>query len=284
MRLADRIAHLVVQRPKTLVAATLLLVGICVWIVSAHQRFDSEVLNLLPKGSPEVQGLKVVNSEFREGSQLIFALRGEPAVIAEFQDQFVEALRAEPWVTRVLAGSPLESPQEIAALQNFVPQLLLNLPDEQFEKAVQALDPAALSARVRRLKADFEAGSPRAEMETTVDPIGIVFPALAPVAGTFKKTDTMASMDGTLHIFPVVTNQPSLGQADCRATMVKVEEFKQRVLASVIGEKPEILVTGRTAYVAQIASSMERDVSLTSTLSFIGSRFRIAWKNASRSS
>jgi predicted RND superfamily exporter protein len=271
MSLADRVAYLVVQRPKTLVAATLLVIGLSFWILSAHQRFDSEVLNLLPKGSPEVQGLKIFNADFRQGRELIFALKGDANVVADFEDEFVESLRKEPWVQRIFAGSPMESPDEIAALQTLVPQLLLNLPDEYFGEVVTALSPAALTGRVRRLKAEIEAGSPKADMETNVDPLGLVTKAMRPMAGVYgmEKGQSLSSADGTLHLIPVVTNQDSLGQAECRATMAQVEEFKRRVLASGSGPKPEILVTGRTPYVAQIASSMEVDVSVTSSISFV---------------
>src|SRR4051812_143513 len=100
MKWADWVAHLVVKRPKTLIAVTLLVVGVSAWIISAHQRFDSEVLNLLPKGSPEVKGLRIFNADFRQGTELIFALQGPPEVIAEFEEQFVDELRAQPWVKR----------------------------------------------------------------------------------------------------------------------------------------------------------------------------------------
>lgn len=271
MSLADRVAYLVVQRPKTLVAVTLIVVGLCFWILSSHQRFDSEVLNLLPKGSPEVQGLKVFNADFRQGRELIFALKGDPNVVADFEEDFVEQLRKEPWVQRVFAGSPMESPEDIAALQGLVPQLLLNLPDEYFRDIVAGLAPTALSDHVRRMRAEIDAGSPKAEKEMEIDPLGVVFKAMRPMAGAYsmEKGQSLTSEDGTLHLIPVVTNQESLGQAECRATMAQVEDFRRRVLADGTGPKPEILVTGRTPYVAQIASSMEGDVAKTSTISFI---------------
>jgi predicted RND superfamily exporter protein len=136
---------------------------------------------------------------------------------------------------------------------------------------VTARAPAALSERVRRLKAELEAGSPKAEMETNIDPLGLVTKAMRPMAGVYgmEKGQSLSSADGTLHLIPVVTNQESLGQAECRATMAQVEDFKRRILAGGSGPKPEILVTGRTPYVAQIASSMEQDVSVTSTISFV---------------
>ncbi|MHA3770814.1 MMPL family transporter [Verrucomicrobiota bacterium sgz303538] len=270
-RLADRLAYLVVQRPKTVIAATLLFLGACVWILASQSRLDSEVLNLLPQNSEAIQALKVVNSEFRQGRELVFALHGTPDEIADFEDHFVEQLRAEPWVERVFAGSPMESPEEIAALQAIIPQLLLNLDDEAFTPALASLSPQALEERVRRLKTEIESGSPRVEMEANVDPLGVVGKAMRPMTNIYgmEKGQTLASQDGTLKLFPVVTNQPSLSQPDCKAIMTQVEAFRQRIRSEWKGSgaAPEVLVTGRTAYVAQIAESMESDVQVTSTIS-----------------
>jgi hypothetical protein len=110
----------------------------------------------------------------------------------------------------------MESPDEIAALQNLVPQLLLNLPEEDFAGVVSALKPAALTERVARLKAEIESGSPRGDLETTVDPTGLISKAMRPIAGTFgmEKGQSLESEDGTLRLIPVVTNQASLAQAD----------------------------------------------------------------------
>src|SRR5687768_4545972 len=129
---AERTAQFEVHRPGSVVAATLLLIAVCVAIIASRQRLDSEILNLLPRESAAVKALKVFNAEFSQGRELVFALSGEAAAVAEFEEPFVEALRAAPWVERVFAGSPMESPEEIAALQSIIPQLLLNLEDEPF--------------------------------------------------------------------------------------------------------------------------------------------------------
>ncbi len=265
-------AYLVVHRPKWVIGATVLLLAICAWIMASKPRLDSEVLNLLPQESEAVQGLKTVNSDFRQGRELIFALHGDADAIIDFEEYFIEQLRAEPWVQRVFAGSPMESPDEIAALQTIVPQLLLNLDAEAFGSATASLQPEALEKRVQKLKRDIESGSPRVEMEARVDPLGVVGKAMQPMTGIYgmEKGQTLAAEDGTLKLYPVVTNQPSLSQPDCKAIMDQVEVFRERVRKEWTGEKaPEVLVTGRTAYVAQIASSMESDVRITSFISIL---------------
>lgn len=270
--MADRMAYLVVRRPMVVISTTLILLAACIWVVVSKPRLDSEVLNLLPQDSEAVQGLKVLNSEFRQGRELVFALHGDADAVLDFEEYFLEQLRAEPWVQRVFAGSPMESPEEIAALQSIIPQMLLNLEDEAFASALASLSPQALEQRVQRLRAEIESGSPRGDMEAKVDPLGVVGKAMRPMTGIYgmEKGQLLASEDGTLKLYPVVTNQPSLDQADCKAVMDQVEAFRKRVRSEWTGENaPEVLVTGRTAYVAQIASSMESDISITSFISMV---------------
>ncbi|RYD64431.1 MAG: hypothetical protein EOP84_32740, partial [Verrucomicrobiaceae bacterium] len=91
-RLATRMAYLVVHRPRWVIGATVLLLAACIWVLASKPRLDSEVLNLLPQGSEAVQGLKVVNSDFRQGRELVFALDGEADAILDFEEFFIEQL------------------------------------------------------------------------------------------------------------------------------------------------------------------------------------------------
>jgi predicted RND superfamily exporter protein len=268
---ADWIAHLVVNRPRRLIGAAILLLVLCIWVVSTRPRLDSEVLNLLPSQAEPVEALKVFQTELRQGRELIFAVNGDPDTVAEFEEHFIEELRSQPWVERIFTGSPMESPEEISALQAMVPQLLLNLDDASFAAALDSLTPQALQERVRRLRTNLESGSPRAEMEATVDPLGIVGQALKPLAvsGGMEKGQVLGSTDGSMKLYPVVTKQQSLGQAECKALMQQVDEFRARVRTGWGRPAPDVLVTGRAAYVAQIAGSMERDVTITSLVSVI---------------
>ena len=270
--LPERLAHLVVHRSRIIILAALVLLGGCLWLVSSKQRLDSEILNLFPQNTETVRGLKVFNAEFRQGRELLLMLDGSPEAIAEVEEDFLQRLRAQPWVERVFAGSPMEDPEELRALQAIVPQLLLNLDPAAFAKAAQALTPAALEERVTRLKAALESGSPRAELEASVDPLGLVGFALAPMNGdhSMQKGQNLGAEDGSMKLYPVVARQASLSQADCQALMIEVDRFREETRKSWSGKNPpQILVTGRAAYVAQIAASMQRDVLVTSLISMI---------------
>lgn len=269
--LASRIAQLVVRRPVWVIAAVVVLLAGCLWILKKQQRFDSEVLNLLPARFDSVQALKALNNEFTQARELTFALHSTPDSIANFEAHFIESLQKEPWVQRVFAGSPMENPEDLDVLQKLVPPLLLNLDDAAFSEALQELEPATISARMQRLRAEIEANSPRAEIQLATDPLGLLARAMKPMANVsgMEKGQSLGAADGTLRVVPVVTRQPTLSQPDCKALMDQVEDFQRRVRASWEGPAPEIRVTGRAAYVAQISTSMERDVTLTSTVSIL---------------
>jgi predicted RND superfamily exporter protein len=217
--------------------------------------------------------MKSLNSDFVQGRELTFALRGEPELVEEFTDYFAEELRRESWTQRIFASPPIENPDDLASLQGVIPSLLLNLDESALRAALQNLEPAHVSDRIRRLKAEIEAGSARAELTVATDALGLLGKALGPLnaGGDLEKVRSLRSADGRLRIVPVVTNQPSLDQPACAEIMQRVNRFRERVRAEWKGSgpAPEILVTGRTAYVAEIADSMQRDIQLTSTVSIL---------------
>src|SRR5215207_2230279 len=150
-RLSERLAYWIVHRRWVVLTLVALMIAGGVWVVQSRQNFDSEVLNLLPSNTPAVDALRVVNNEFTQARELTFALRGEPETVANFGEHFVAELKKEQWVLRVMAGSPMESPDAVESLQPVVPTLLLNLPDEDFQDALASLQPEAMTARLHRL-------------------------------------------------------------------------------------------------------------------------------------
>jgi hypothetical protein len=124
----------------------------------------------------------------------------------------------------------MESPDDLASLQGVMPALLLNRENGAFRTALQNLEPARVTDRVRRLKAEIEAGSAKAEFTIATDPLGLLGAALGPLnaGGDLEKGPSLTSADGRLQIVPVVTNQESLDQPACAALMEQVNRFKDR--------------------------------------------------------
>jgi len=269
MSLDRTVANFVAHRRGWVWAMTLLLAIGSVLVIVFRGGIASDVLDLLPQRFDSVRTFKVFDREFSQAHELTFALVDEanPEQLDAFTEHFTEMVRREPWAMRVMDRSPIETTEGVQDVQAIAAPLMLNLEPAAFAESVKALEPAAIQARLGKLRAELEAGSPKAEFELEYDPLGIVGPALKPLAGSFGNDQArpLSSPDGTLRLVMVVTNQTDLGAHACQAMMRDVEELKQRVLESWTGEgsAPEMLVTGRTAYVGELSLKMRRDVVST---------------------
>lgn len=248
--------------------AVALIFAVSIFVLITRMKLDTEVLNLLPRGFDSVAGLKVYNRDFAQVRELTFALVAQPEdadALEEFAPQFAEALRAQPWCARVLAGSPLETPAGIHDLQSIAVPLLLNLDPAAFDETISALQPARIQERLLRLREEIEAGSPRPQFELMLDPLGVIAPALRPFSAnsSFEDAQPLTSPDRTMRVFLTVTNQPDIGAFECQKLMEEVNAFRARAHKGWVGGPLEILVTGRSAYVAEISLSMRHDVLIT---------------------
>ncbi len=244
------------------------LAGLSIVVLVTRMKLDTEVLNLLPRGFESVEGLKVYNRDFSQVRELTFALVSKPEDadrLEEFAPVFADALRTQPWCARVLAGSPLETPEGVRDLQTIAVPLVLNLDDAAFEGTLASLQPAQIKERLQRLREEIEAGSPRPQIELTLDPLGVVAPALKPFAinASMEDEQPLTSPDRTMRVFITVTNQKDLGAFECQRLMEEVNAFRARADEGWEGGPLEILVTGRSAYVAEISLSMRHDIVVT---------------------
>ncbi len=268
MPLHSIISRLVTQRRSLVWLGVLILTAVSVLILVTRMKLDTEVLNLLPRGFQSVEGLKVYNRDFAQVRELTFALVSAPEDVEkleEFAPQFADALRAQPWCARVLAGTPIETPEGVRDLQAIAVPLLLNLETRAFDETLALLEPAKIQERLHRLREEIEAGSPRPQFELALDPLGVIAPALKPFAGNaaIEEDQPLASPDRTMRVFLTVTNQPSISAFDCQKLMKEVNAFRARAHEGWEGGPLEILVTGRSAYVAEISLSMRHDIIIT---------------------
>ena len=270
-RVASVLAGWIVRKPLAIGLAGLFLASASVWIIASQNAFDSDILNLLPADNPAVEGLKIFNSEFTQTRELAFLLtwKEPPADPDAYREIFLERLRSQPWVHRLLDAPPLETSGGRKTIHEILVPLLLNLPTDQFADALKDLSPEAIRSRIGRLAAQTAAGSPRARFELENDPVGLAARAAKPVWETVAISETfnLTSADGTAMIIPVITNQSELSAEACRATMRQVRHFIGEVKDELGPEGPDIGVTGRSAYVDEIEESMQRDIATTSLVS-----------------
>ena len=268
MAIHSTIAGLVTQRRGLVWTAVALISAASIAVLIARMKLDTEVLNLLPGGFESVEGLKVYNRDFAQVRDLTFALVSQPADVdklEEFAPQFAERLRAQPWCKRVLAGVPIETAEGVRDLQSIALPLLLNLEPAAFDETIALLQPQKIGERLHRLREELEAGSPRPQIELGLDPLGVIAPALKPFAtnASIEEDQPLASPDRTMRVFLTVTNQPGIGAFDCQQLMRKVKEFQRAAAEGWEGGPLQILVTGRSAYVAEISLSMRHDIIIT---------------------
>ena len=277
MRLHSLIAHLVTRRRGAVWSAIAVICALSVYVLVTRMKLDSEVLNLLPSGFESVEGLKVYNRDFAQVRDLTFALVCQPEdadKLEEFAPQFAQKLREQPWCTRVLSGAPIETPEGIRDLQSIAVPLLLNLEPTAFNETLDLLRPEKIQERLRRLHSELEAGSPRPQIELGLDPLGVIAPALKPFASNsaIEEDQPLTSPDRTMRVFLTVTNQPTIGAIDCQKLMREVKAFQATAHQGWDGGPLQILVTGRSAYVAEISLSMRHDIVVT----LLGSIFLVS--------
>src|SRR3954462_7601127 len=268
MAIHSTIAQLVTRRRGLVWAAVAVICAASIGILILRMKLDTEVLNLLPGGFESVEGLKVYNRDFVQVRDLTFALVCQPNDVdklEEFAPQFAQRLKEQPWCRRVLAGVPIETPEGVHDLQSIALPLLLNLDPPAFDETLALLQPAKIHERLHRLHEEIEAGSPRPQIELGLDPLGVVAPALKPFAGnaSIEEDQPLTASDRTMRVFLTVTNQPGIGAFDCQKLMREVKTFQQAAYAGWDGGPLQILVTGRSAYVAEISLSMRHDIIIT---------------------
>jgi predicted RND superfamily exporter protein len=285
MRISDFIARTMTQRRALIWCGIVVLIAACVAILVSSLQLDAEIFNVLPGKFSSVQGLKIYDRDFEQTRELTFALQSEvndAERLEEFAPVFADRLREQPWCTRVLAGSPMSTPDGIKDLQSIAVPLLLNLEPNAFHATISLLEPGKIRDRLHRLRQEIEAGSPRPEFELSFDPLGLIAPALKPFAEStiIEQEQPLTSPDRTMRVFLVETNQQSLSAFESQRLMRAVDKFRATAAEGWNGGPLQVLVTGRSAFASEISLSMRYDVVVTvlgsvllvGTIFFIGFR------------
>ncbi len=268
MRPSHFIARLVTER-RLLVWAIVLAIGAgSFFVLKQRLALDSDIINMLPGSFDSVKGLKVYNRDFEQTRELTFALLCQPEDVdrlEEYAPTFANILRHQTWCERLLAGSPMETPEGVHDLQTMAVPLLLNLDPAKFDQTIALLQPDKMRERLHRLHEQIEAGSPRPQFELDFDPLGLIGPAIRPFAegNAVEEDQPLTSPDRTMRVFLVVTNQHTPSAFDAQNLMRRVDKFRRAPLPGWDGGPIKLLVTGRSAYVSDISLSMRHDVAAT---------------------
>ena len=285
-KLVEFISQLVAHRTKLLVLVAIGIGALAVLTIALRRNLDSDYLNLLPQQFESVQGLKTQNTEFADSRQVVFGFLGEPGHaddVDAFRSHFMAELAKEPWVVRVFDRPPIESQDGIDEIQGVVPSLLLNLPEDQFKDALTLLEPAKVEERLTQMRDTInDMFSIRSQMQATMDPLGLFARAMRPFASNASLTQTsaLASEDNLYQLGLGIIRQTDSSPRGCQATMLLIDDFRQRLVKEWTGYQPRIYITGRIPFVAQISRSMENDAILSAVLSIaiVSGLFYVAFR------
>lgn len=229
-------------------------------------RFDVDVLNLLPPDLPSVQGLKLYQEHFANARELIITLRAPSGETTEsLAAELATRLRPQTNLVTEVSWQPpwMEQPGQAAEIVAF---LWFNQPPEVFNALTNRLSPEHRAMVLGESREALATSlSPMDIARRAFDPYDLLnLPTLANFSGMSadQGQQMFGSSDGT---FRLVFLQARPALAGYRACVDWLEAIR-RTVEETRAQKPEwrdvtIHYTGRPAFVAEIASSMQRDLS-----------------------
>lgn len=240
-----------------------LLLLIPIGLGLARLRFETDVLDLLPRNVRAVEGVKLYQQKFSNSRELIITVESAgKETTAQAAQAIAERLRGESNLVAEVTWQPpwLEHPEQTAEL---VAHLWFNQPPAEFAALAARLAgtnlPAVLAATREELATTL---SPQEMARLSYDPFGLTrLPeAVAAAAPRFDQGDeAFASRDGRFRVVYVKAAPELPGYQECSIWLARV----QQLAASAAAPGISLGFTGRPAFVAEISASMKRDIILS---------------------
>ena len=247
--------------------------------------FDAEVFDLLPTDLSVVQGLKLYQEHFANARELIITLKATDAQQGEDAARKIgESLRHQTNLTAAVTWEPpwLEHPEQAAEL---VAYLWFNQPSNRFRELTNRLAPERLDALLTSVREELATSmSPQEIGRMSYDPFGLTrLPesAMAAAPSFGEGQESFSSKDGTFRILFVKANQDLHSYRECDHWLKAI----QRTCDDSLHSDPRLTgvslgYTGRPAFVSEIASGMEHDITISvgGTAAIIAVLFYLAHK------
>ena len=229
-------------------------------------RIDVEMLNLLPPDQPAVQGLKLYQQYFANARELIITIRAADAEQAErLAGALAARLRQETNLVAGVSWQPpwMEQPAQVAEL---VAWLWLNQPPEIFGALTNRLAAGHLESVLAETKETLTTSlSPMDLARRAFDPYDLLsVPALTNFSGLSAEQGQrmFASADGTFRVLFVQARPDLASYRSCSSWLTSVQHAVADLRAGQADWTGAVVrYTGRPAFVTEIASSMQRDLS-----------------------
>ena len=239
----------------------LLPMGLGLW----RLRLDVEVLNLLPDQFPVVRGIKLYQTNFSNGRELIITLNSEDPDAAESAARGIaQALRAATNLTRQVTWQPLwlENPGQSAELVAFA---WFNQPPEVLAELTNRLAIPKLPAILRETQEALTTSlSPVDLARRGYDPFGLTqLPeSITGAAALGEGQDFFTSADGTFRVVFVEARPVITDFRKCTRWLEEVNTLVTNALHTAqVADAVKVRYTGRPAFTAEIAAGLKRDLA-----------------------
>ncbi len=267
------------RRPVWLWVLLLIPLGIGI----ARLRFDVEILHLLPRQLPVVEGLKLYQEHFSDARELVVTIDATSAEAASSTARaLARVLRAETNLVAALNWQPawIEHPAEATEL---VAYLWLNQPAAVLDALEQRLAPTNLPVLLADARDQLATSfSPQDIARQSYDPFSLL---QLPDSHTGSVTalgsgdQLFAASEGRFRLLFVEARPDLASYRACRTWLAEIRQLVARMRETAqIPDDVRIQFTGRPAFVTEIASGMETDMSRSAggTLLVIGLLFWLA--------
>ncbi|HXG49134.1 MAG TPA: MMPL family transporter [Methylomirabilota bacterium] len=257
-------------------ACWLLLIPLAAGLV--RLRLDTEVLDLLPPGLPEVRGLRLYHEYFANQRDCLITVQAPNAEMAEEASRaLVSRLRARPDLVTRITWQPPWLEQPLAGVE-FIAALWFNQAPEIFGALTNRLLGAGaeqtLAATKERLAVTF---SPADLAALARDPFGLLELPGASLPGSDTPAGRLFhSADGSFRVLFVEAQPPLPTYRQCAEWLGQVDQIVAAARTEgAISADTVIRYTGRPVFLAETATSMERDMisSVFGTLVIVSGLF-----------
>jgi predicted RND superfamily exporter protein len=228
-------------------------------------RLDVEVLNLLPDQFPVVRGIKLYQTNFSNGRELIITLNSEDPEAAENAARGIaQALRTATNLTRQVTWQPLwlENPGQSAEL---IAYAWFNQPPSVFGTLTNRLADANLPVLLRDAQEALTTSlSPVDLARRGYDPFGLTqLPeTISGASALGEGQDFFVSADGTFRVVFVEARPVISDYRKCTRWLEEVNTLVTNALHSgQLMDTVKVRYTGRPAFTAEIAAGLKRDLA-----------------------
>jgi predicted exporter len=266
----DRWASFVERRHRTILVASLavmLLSGLSLRAL----RFDFDVLDMLPTGTPAFDDFKRFVGELGELDELVILIEGDdPVSLRALADRFAAQLAQLPEAERVQVKV-----DPAAILDGVLGQYVYNyLPEAAFARLESLLAPGVLDAVMKdnraRLQMPFDLMAARL---VQYDPLGLLRMTMESIQSSLGPASVgladgyVSSPDGRALLLFV---RPSRSAFDIPFTTRFMESVRRCAETVRAGSDVRVGYTGTYAYTLEDAGTIRRDVQRYTVLALIG--------------